>query len=80
MTLVDRYAAELRQAAGPRHEFQLRVHGQQLMVTCACLLHHGRGPGHTRREPIEMRRSFPAAEAIAAYRSWHASRGIEVRS
>lgn len=77
MTLIDRYAAELRQAAGPLHEIVLRNSGGYLALACTCL--RVTQPGRPGWLFIEMRRSFPAAEAMAAYRGWHASRGIEVR-
>lgn len=54
----------------------------QLVVTCTCLGRQygpGAGRGHERRGVIEARpATFPAAEAIAAYRQWHAGHGEAV--
>ena len=35
-------------------------------------------PSYWRRSVIESRSRFPLAEAVAAYRDWHARQGIEV--
>jgi hypothetical protein len=35
-------------------------------------------PSYWRRDVIEARTRFPAAEALAAYRAWHDQQGIEV--
>lgn len=50
-----------------------RNNSNELAVTCTCT-----GPAR-KRLLIETRPGvFPAAEAIAAWRSWHARQGIEV--
>jgi hypothetical protein len=56
-----------------------RLHGtyrnnsNELAVTCTCT-----GPPR-RRLLIEVRAgAFPAAEAVAAWRDWHAREGIEL--
>lgn len=49
-----------------------RNNGNKLAVTCTCT-----GPLR-HRTVIEARTGpFPAAEALAAYRNWHAERGIK---
>lgn len=61
------------------HQIVLYIHaqgrgGNKLGLSCTCLRWHGNGRG---RWFIETRSgSFPAAEAIAAYRAWHADRGV----
>ena len=81
-TIADRYAAELLRATA--HEMIMVTAPDTrpfrsgsvalIAVTCTCcpvipkLRHHG---GRVRREPIEARPRFPAAEAIASYRAWH---------
>ena len=87
MTLVDRYTAELRQVISelrPYHQVVLRLgpdpragrYGQAILLSCACRARNsGRKRGY---EPIEARTLFPAAEAIAAWRAWHAERGVTV--
>jgi hypothetical protein len=50
--------------------------GEGLSVSCNCLLQAGgNGRGHS---VIESRSPFPAAEAVGAYRAWHAGKGIAV--
>lgn len=54
----------------------------EIVVTCTCLAPRT-GPGSGRARPaqgiIEARQgTFPAGEAVAAYRDWHAARGIEM--
>ena len=52
----------------------------QIAVSCNCLAprkgpHAGRG---CPREFIEARDAFPAASAVAAWRAWHAAKGVIV--
>jgi hypothetical protein len=55
----------------------VRRHGSQVIqVSCACLAVPRAGrPRHT---VIASRYLFPAADAIAAWRAWHAERGVIV--
>ena len=61
------------------HEMVLRItNGNKFKLTCRCLA-TGTGKHRIRAAPIEVRAwAFPAAEAIAAHRTWHAMRGIEI--
>ena len=83
MTLVERYAAGLGQVM--RHEIIL-THGpdprpyrsgRALLLACSCSASTRHG-GRPRHDVIEARAVFPAAEAIAAWRAWHAQRGVTV--
>jgi hypothetical protein len=47
---------------------------QKIAVSCNCL------KNTYSNEPIEARVVFPAREAVAVYRQWHADRGIELAS
>jgi hypothetical protein len=47
-------------------------------VSCTCTARTGKNGGRPRYEPIEARTRFPAADAIAAWRAWHAERGVVV--
>ena len=81
--LTDRYAAEL--LAAVRHELRLssghdpRPHhaGTAFLLSCTCLAGAGRR-GRAGYQVIEARRVFPAADADAAWRAWHADRGVAV--
>jgi hypothetical protein len=50
----------------------------KIAVSCNCLAPaKGAGAGRGRpRELIDARLEFPVADALAAYRSWHAERGM----
>lgn len=52
-----------------------RYDGNKISVSCTCL---ARVPWQRGRGIIESRTLFPAAEAIAAWRAWHAERGVAV--
>lgn len=70
-TLADRYAA-----GATAHELVLRLVHHDIGLSCTCLAVPQAGrPAWTF---IDIRCRFPAAEAIAAYRAWHAARGVEV--
>ena len=67
------------------HQIVLRTHldprpyrGSRcaIMVSCTCLV--VRQPGRPAYQRIETRMAFPAAEAVAAWRAWHAERGVIV--
>jgi hypothetical protein len=49
--------------------------GMAIIMSCTCT---ARGGNRQRREVIEARTRFPAADAIAAWRAWHAERGVVV--
>jgi len=50
--------------------------GHRIRVSCTCLAVRRSGrPGH---ETIEARTLFPAADVLAAWRAWHAERGVAV--
>jgi len=54
------------------HRIDILVSGGALTVTCPCL---------DAGQCIEARPgAFPAGEAVAAWRAWHAEQGIEVTS
>ena len=53
----------------------VRGDGNKITVSCTCLK---RIPWKQPRGIIESRLVFPAAEAKAAWRDWHAAKGIEV--
>ena len=84
MTIAGRYTEELRSTTDLLHEIRLTQgpdprpfrNGLAILISCTCLLYHGPGPGHTRRDIIEARTLFPAADAIAAWRAWHKARGM----
>ena len=54
--------------------------GKALLLSCTCAprVPRSRPGGPPAYEPIEARTLFPAAEAIAAWRAWHAERGVAV--
>ena len=67
-----RHELVLRQAPDPG----LFRSGLALVLSCTCTaVSHG---GRPRREVIEARTRFPAAEALAAWRAWHEERGVIV--
>ncbi len=85
-TLSDRYATELLQTV-PHRILLTQVpdprpyrNGLAIAVSCPCgpVVVTSRGGGRKRHEPIEIRTLFPAAEAIADWRAWHAERGVTV--
>jgi hypothetical protein len=49
------------------------VQGRFIAVSCNCRYAPGGGGGYI---PIEARTLFPAADAMAAWRGWHARQGI----
>jgi len=51
-----------------------------LSCTCAPIAESSQRGGRRRHEPIETRMPFPLAEALDAYRQWHADHGKLVRS
>jgi len=71
---AGRHAAEPGLAAV--HEVVLRLVRGGIGLSCACLAVPR--PGRPAQEFIDVRSRFPAAEAFAAYRAWHAAHGIEV--
>lgn len=81
--LTDRYAAELLGAVPHRlrlasgHDPRPHHSGTALLLSCTCLAGAGRR-GHRGYEVIETRTVFPAADAEAAWRAWHADRGVTV--
>ena len=76
------------------HQIQIRNRSGKLAVTCSCLIAvvrtgdwqeyriagqvTERRTARRRRGVIEARTLFPAADAIAAWRAWHADRGVTV--
>ena len=46
-----------------------------IALACTCMDSRGTGRGRPR---IAVRAVFPAAEALAAWRGWHAEQGIAV--
>jgi hypothetical protein len=60
------------------HQIRLSFSGHRIDVSCTCLQRPG-GNGRGRLQ-IEARSPFPAREAMAAYRSWHADHGELVQS
>lgn len=71
-TLTDRYATEFLQALA--HQIRLRSRGHHIAVSCTCLCSRG---GRS-RQLIEMRKVFPATDALAAWRAWHQERGVKL--
>jgi hypothetical protein len=66
---------------GLPHQIILNFDQSEIYVTCNCLRNNNFGaPGAHRYARIDQRMIFPAKEAIAVYRQWHASRGIELAS
>jgi hypothetical protein len=64
------------------HQILLEFLGNQVAVTCNCLCKPS-GKQKIKRHNssktyIEARVVFPADEAIAAYKRWHAERGLTV--
>lgn len=60
------------------HQIVSLLTGGGIAVTCNCLRHGGRG---CRRQLIAFRtlgQAFPWAEAVSAWRGWHADRGVSV--
>ena len=73
MTIADAVVAEL--LTGQQHRVVMRNIGHGLAVSCSCL---GRAAGRSRKL-IELREgTFPAADAIAAWRTWHEREGISL--
>jgi hypothetical protein len=74
MTIVSSVVRDFL-AALP-HEIAMRSGSgtKLIVVSCTCLA----GPGGRCRDTIEARPVFPAAEAVAAWRAWHAERGVTV--
>ena len=70
------YTPVLENPAAP-HQIVLTVHASYvIVVSCTCLIRGGRhGNG---RQVIASRQLFPAQDAIAAWRTWHADRQIEI--
>jgi hypothetical protein len=68
----------------PAAEHQIRIanrDGSQITLSCTCRARSwrwGHGGTFLRYEEIEARKVFPAADAIAAWRAWHAERGVSV--
>jgi hypothetical protein len=60
------------------HQIRLNCLGRDLTVSCTCTASWPGHGGRARYEEIEIRRVFPAAEAIAAWRAWHAEKGVAV--
>jgi hypothetical protein len=59
------------------HQIVLTVQVSRLIVvSCTCLIRGGRHGQH--RQVIALRAEFPAADALAAWRTWHADREIKV--
>jgi len=58
----------------PPHQVVLRMRGNDISLSCACL--RIRRPGRPGQGFIESRTRFPAAEAVAAWRDWHEREGI----
>lgn len=58
------------------HQIVLLVTGNDLAVSCTCLARSGRHGGRLAHDAIEIRRLFPAAEAVRCWRAWHAERAV----
>jgi hypothetical protein len=52
--------------------------GQLIAMSCTCLAVRKPGGRRPWYEIIEARSRFPAAEAITAWRAWHAERSVIV--
>ena len=78
MTVLENPAAahQIRVRLAPPAPWPGRS-GQLLTVSCTCLAVTGRRGRHA-YQVIEARDLFPAAEAIAAWRAWHAEQGVMV--
>jgi hypothetical protein len=60
------------------HQIVLRQCGNDITLSCTCAVWRSGHGGRPRHEVIEVRYSFPAGEAIAAWRAWHAAQGVIV--
>jgi hypothetical protein len=72
--VADRCAAE--PAPFITHEIVLRLVRHDIGLSCTCLAVPR--AGRPALEFIAVRSCFPAADVRAAYRAWHADRGIGV--
>ncbi len=52
--------------------------GSKIALSCTCTARTGPHGARPRREVIEARTLFPAADVLAAWRAWHAERGVAV--
>jgi len=81
----------ITEAPRAAHQIRVRYRGGKLAVLCTCQNawdgiwdlawgYAARNPrwrgSCVRGEPIAARMPFPAADAVAAWRAWHAERGI----
>ena len=64
------------------HQILLEFRGNQIGVSCNCLIVptsvQGIKDHNCAKVYIETRTIFPADEAIATYKRWHAERGLAV--
>jgi hypothetical protein len=73
MTALPAGATRRTEAVLAEHQVVLFLVRHHIGVSCTCMGGHGDGRG---RKLIASRPLFPAAEALAAWRAWHAESGV----